>query len=329
MKLALQIVFVHLGSPIPSHLILNLRRTKKLFPEYKVVLLTDRPTKLITRGIDQKRLELDAKDKEVRDKYSFPKDFRNNFWFSSLARFSLIKKYMSTIRNPILHIESDVILSPDFPLELFENLRQSFAYPVVSSQRAIASTLFIKDSESASFLWDYAQNMVEKNSLSSDMEILFSLNTQFPQMVLELPIAPQFLRREAKATSNSEFFEGFFDGHDFGVYLAGTNPWNSRGWSQLHTRIPESLLSFGSKNMNFEGHRSFISLRNKREMKSYRLFSLHITNKNPLFFSLLTSKLALRIWTEWMQKVDRTFHPVVWSIMLLRFISKRIKALIT
>lgn len=325
----IQLVFVHLGSPIPLHLILNMRRTSKLFPKNEIIFLTDRPSKFLKKNIQQKKIELNEEDIKVRDKYSFPRDFRNNFWFSSLARFSLIDKYMANSQNPVLHIESDVLLSSDFPLEFIGNLKQSFAYPIVSHRRAIASTLFIKDSKSASFLWNYAQKMVENNTLSSDMEILFSLHSQFPQMVLELPIAPQFLRREAAVTSNSESFEGFFDGHDFGVYVAGTNPWNSRGWSRLHARIPESLLLFDSKNIFFERHRSFISLRDNRDMKSYRLYSLHITNKNPLFFSFLTSKLAIKIWAQTMQAADRTFHPLVWLIMLFRFLSKNIKALLT
>jgi hypothetical protein len=231
--------------------------------------------------------------------------------------------------GPILHVESDVILSPDFPIDKFIFVKQPFAFPIVSERRAIASSLYVKDAKAANFLWKFTYKMVEENPLASDMEILYQLSKTYPEMVLRLPIAPNSLMKKSTALEAVNEFDGIFDGHDFGVYVAGTNPWNSRGWSRLHTRIPESLLSFGSTDIHFERHRSFISLRNKREMKSYRLFSLHVTNKNPLFFSFFTSKLALRIWTESMQTVDRTFHPLVWLVMFLRSLRKKIKALLT
>jgi hypothetical protein len=322
--MALEIVFVHLGSNPPLHLLMNLSRTQKLFQDYKVTLLGNYESRRLTDRFNFVKIDFDQAEFSVESKYSYPKDFRNNFWFSSLARFSMIDKYMRSNNNSVLHVESDVILAQDFPMKSFEQIKESFAFPIVSQSRGIASTLFIKDSDSASTLWQFSSELVDENSLYSDMEILYELNSRNPELVLKLPIAPISLKSASINSQRTSNFGGYFDGHDFGVFLAGTNPWNERGVSRLHTKISESLLDFNSSNFIFDRSRDFISLKVDNH-SALKLFSLHITNKNPIFFYHRTTGRALETWLKKLSSKTFTFHPFVWFIMLKRFILKKIR----
>lgn len=269
-------------------------------------------------------IHLDNHDREVEKLYSFPRDFRSNFWFNSLARFSILNKYIKLVGHSVLHVESDVILSPDFPLDALNAIEKPFAFPIVSKKRGIASTLLIKDEDASEFLWKFSQKMVQENSLASDMEILFQLNQRHPELVFQLPIAPQALTANKSNVFVEPNLGGCFDGHDFGVYLAGTNPWNARGLSKLHTKIPESLLQFESSNIIFDNSRKFVSLKIKSSTIPVKLFSLHITNKNPLFFGHLTASHTLAFWIEGLRNLKFTFHPLVWLFMSARFLKKRL-----
>ena len=57
---------------------------------------------------------------------SHPKNFRENFWLTSLARFLALEDYLAQSNEEIIHLESDVILAKDFPFSKFSDLIQFF-----------------------------------------------------------------------------------------------------------------------------------------------------------------------------------------------------------
>ena len=323
--MSLSIVFVHSLSRPPLHLMMNVRRCTRLFPEHKTVLIQDQRSLLTSFISNRFIIDFDNIDQRVEEIYGYPRDFRSNFWFSSVARFSSIQKYMKLNDGPILHIESDVILSPDFPIEKFRFVKQPFAFPIVSERRAIASSLYVRDAKAAYFLWQFTCKMIEENPLSSDMEILYQLSVAYPEMVLRLPIAPNSLMKKPIFLEEVNEFDGFFDGHDFGVYLAGTNPWNLKGISHLHQKIPESLLEFNSSNLFYDKKRKFVSLVDFNSQELLNLYSLHITNKNPLFFGKHSASATLKFWLNHMRRKDTSFHLLVWLIMGVRFLRKNLR----
>jgi hypothetical protein len=231
--------------------------------------------------------------------------------------------------KPLLHVESDVVLSPDFPIEVFGKISTPFAFPIVSKERGIASTLFIRDQISAQFLWDFTKTCVRENPLVSDMQVLFKLRECHPEKVTELPTAPNELHldRRFPSATKTDVFGGYFDGHDFGVFVGGTNPWNQRAISRLHTRIPGSLLAFNSENLYFDKERDFLSIRIEKPEIQAKLYSLHVTNKNPFFFGSMTRSVTVNIWVSILRKINITFHPLVFLIMLYRSISRRLRKL--
>lgn len=319
----IDIVFVHTDSPLPSHLLFNLFRTRRYLPNHRVCLIYNRRSILSFFWRDKVYLKFDDDDNKVNEMYGYPKDFRHNFWFSSVGRFSLLAKYQSSINRSVLHIESDVIISRDFPIEEFQKIETPFAYSIVSDNRAVASILFLKDAHSSHSLWEFSKEKIKSNSLSSDMEILHDLWRETPKNVSVLPTAPKsLLRHKNELEQNNHIFSGFFDGNDFGVFVVGTNPWNRRGVSILHSRIEGSLLSFRENDVFYDKARRFPSIRDKDAYG--KLYSFHITNKNPLFFVSQFSSIFLQLWIERLQKQNKTFHPIVYLLMLYRSLVRRI-----
>ena len=317
------VVFVHVDSPLPLYLLFNLYRAKRYLPYIRVTLLYNRRSLLTYFWQDKTFLTFDDEENDANQNYGYPKNFRNNFWFNSVVRFSLISRFQKLNDIPILHIESDVIIARDFPIIEIAKTKTPFGFPVVSQERAIASTLFIRDAKASRRLWNFAIEAIQANKLVSDMEILYKLWHEYPDEVSLLPIAPHHLFKEGNNQMTTCIsYGGFFDGNDFGVFLAGTNPWNRRGVSQLHTKIEKNLLQFGKENLIYDGSRKFLSIRSPSSDRQEKLFSLHITNKNPLFFAHFTSAKVLRIWNTCFKNWNKTFHPFVLISMVFKSLKR-------
>ena len=118
----MEIVFVHFGSSVPKYLMRNIERTCDFFPETTVTLITDISSKIgIKKSNFQKYIfEMNEDYVNLNQFLSHPKNFRNNFWFTSLARIFVLCDYTIARNIQILHIESDVLISSDFPLNQFK-----------------------------------------------------------------------------------------------------------------------------------------------------------------------------------------------------------------
>lgn len=332
----MNIVFIHLNTKLPKFLEYNLRRTASISPNSKVYLLHNLEDEVRISGIESRRMFLSKEDLEVESNYGFPRDFRSNFWFTSVIRFSFLSRFMSSTKGEVLHIESDVLISSDFPFQKISHIGSSLAYPIVSKTRGIASTLYIRDKGNAFDLWTFARDSIVSNPLVSDMEILYEFYVKRPELVTALPIAPLALYKTNKSSENADFIVnqsqkaellgGVFDGHDFGVYAFGSNPWNDRyGRSYLHRRIEHSFLELNTRSFVFDKRREFLNIVTSvnGEDSVTKLFSLHITNKNLIFFHARFTALSLLIWqTTLLMRVSMTWHPFVF---LRKVISKLIK----
>lgn len=319
-----QFVFIHTKTHPPLHLILNYRRTSKIVGRGNTWLLHDKRFALEKLFANHVTMPWMKDEIELETSYGYPKDLRNNFWFSSLVRFSLLNRFMQSHNKATIHIESDVIIANDFPVQQFLSVNTPFAYPIVSNKRGIASTLFIRDQKSAEFLWKYSKDSVLENPLASDMEILFGLWKEHPEMVTRLPIAPRHLFRISPDHQESLPFSGYFDGHDFGVYVGGTNPWNKRGVSDIRHRMEGSLLNFTHDSIFYDRKRRFVSIRNSNRNGADSLYSLHITNKNALFFTGRLLPLILKFWLIFYVRTQKTYHPIVFVIMVFKSFRRRL-----
>lgn len=325
------IVFVHLNSPLPLYLRFNIISTIKKFPDAKVVLIHNNKKRLyIHSNLWYFEYQPGEISLSIENLLNHPKDFRNNFWFSAIQRFDAIRSYLAEFNESILHLESDVIISKDFPLEKFKLGEMKIAYPIVADNRGVASSVFISDLETSEKLVQFAQATVSVNSNTTDMEILAGFYEKNQDMIIPLAFGPDKATGYGegfvleKVLPAFEMFRGVFDGNDVGVYLFGTDPRNARGVSFLGTSIQGNYAKVSSWDFKFDHSRQFISL--ELDDALVPVFSVHATSKQLTLFFHYTQKHVIR---RNLRKGNcfgkKKFFPLVMLKMVSRKIFKLLK----
>lgn len=228
---------------------------------------------------------------EIQSKLSHPSDFRDNFWANTLIRFIALHQYISMFDEQLIHIESDVIISDDFPFSKFENLPKSIAYPMVSPSQGIASILYLRNKISSNLLIEEIERQVSSNPATTDMLILGSLMKRNSESIQILPSAPAGsldISHDASLQNNlaygSAYFGGVFDGADIGCFLAGHDPRNSKGWRRVRALIAGNLVNPRDLVFSFSKNRNFLDVSEVNTRRTVPLFNLHIHSKDLRFF---------------------------------------------
>ncbi len=284
----MEIVFVHFGPKYPKHLILNLRRTCELFPEISVVLITDLsdPIKINNANFHKSYFRMSSDYRVLNNLLSHPKNFRNNFWFTSLARIFALCDYVITKNVSILHIESDVLVSGDIPIDRFAKCDRPIAFTVVGRGSGVASVMWINNATAAINLRDYAGKTAEADPMTTDMKILGHFQRDNPQLVRILASfptesgesyksLPPDVLEDFKYTTN--LFGGYFDAADLGRYLLGDDPRNHRGMKHLREELDTSYFIPREVKYHYSVSRNFLDT---DSTPNSRFFSLHIHSKN-------------------------------------------------
>ena len=332
----LDIVFVHLNTKIPKYLIANIKRTARIFPNNKVVLITNTNIlQTVLPGVTLFKYEENAYWSKLLQNLIHPKDFRNNFWMISIARFFAIEQYMTTKKSQVIHIESDVLLSEDFPLNCFAEIEKPLAYPIVSNMRGVGSVLFIQDSKSARKLSKFSISHAESNSDTSDMLILRAFFDKHEKDVFLLPFGPSAVNNFNNESEtriilanieNTQYFGGIFDGNDLGVYFFGSNPENSKGITVLRKEIPQNFANTKNWNITYDARRNFINLIDNGMDDEIKVFSIHATcKKTKLFESSSQRSILIRRVKESKLQSKKELDLLVFLNAGLRFILKNLK----
>ena len=289
----MDLVFAHFNTKLPRHLELNLERTLCLFPASNVHLLTDQNVGYLSRTrLQIHHLSQDNRWNELNSSLIHPKDFRGNFWLTSLARFFALADFAEIQRKPFLHIESDVLISNDFPFETLNKLNYDLAFPIVNNFQAIASTLYIRNHSAAELLANYSLECSREDSSTTDMLVLYNFMNKFPDVATILPSAfsesgnLKALSCSQKVIDSEEYFKAAFDGFDFGRFLFGDDPRNARGFSILRKKDPNSFLDVGNLKLVTTKNRTFPSVHVKSNGDLIPLHSLHIHSKNLSLFRI-------------------------------------------
>lgn len=289
----MEIVFVHFGSPIPRYLQQNISRVCRLFPDKKITLITD--SSVFTDNIDADvgiyAAKFDSTYSYVNNLLNHPKDFRNNFWFTSLSRLMALCDYVNETHLSVLHIESDVLVSDDFPIDQFQGLDRPLAYTMLGDLRAVASIFFLRDAEAARHLRQYISDSVTQDPHATDMTILGDYQRNHPDFVRILASFPE-ARSEFSTLMTEEIrndfrysfekFDGYFDAADIGQFLMGDDPRNHRGVKIVRGKQKTSYLDPSAITYSYSNKRKFLNLESKN---SEKIYSLHIHSKDPHVFN--------------------------------------------
>jgi hypothetical protein len=325
------IVFVHLNSRVPLYLRLNIISTLKKFPNAKVVLIQNnkKPTRIHSRLYHFDYLP-GVVSLAIENSLSHPKEFRNNFWFSAIQRFDALRSYLENTSEPVLHLESDVIVSKDFPLKIFTANSLKTAFPRVAENRGVASSIFIGDLQTAEKLVQFAKEVCEIDSRTTDMEILAQFSNKYQELTTPLPFGPNNYDGYTKEFSlgsiqpSHDLFEGIFDGNDIGVFLFGTNPRNRRGASTIRTEISGNYAQVRKWNFKFDESRKFINLEFNGEVLP--IYSVHATSKQvALFYDLTQAHVMRRHLRRDKQTEYKKYYPSTALAMILRKMIKLLK----
>ena len=315
----MNIVFVHFGEEIPNYLTRNLESACRRFEEHRVILLTNSTSKPINlEGLRVVTIPETADVREITELIDHPKDFRNGFWAHSINRLIVLADYVELTKQSLIHFESDVMISDDFPFDLFCESETDLAYPLVSRERGIASTVYIRNVTGARTLKQVAISEMRSDRKSTDMTILRKIYDLDNSNVTVLPTTadiknslsietPQNIREAWK--ENLKKFNGVFDGADFGYFLLGTDPRNSRGVSYLRTTLNNHYVLTKEVEFIFNAERNFVD----QEILDSKvpIFTLHATCKNSKLFSSKYKKL-LKLRVEQYQQEPKPIF-VFWA----------------
>jgi hypothetical protein len=298
---------VYLGTRVPNYLEKNLSLLASQFPDNSVVLLSDSASEIerLTAEIKQVQFfevsnpELTWVETLKHSNYST--DFRENFWTKTLARYYSIFEYMQTKPDqPILHIEADIWLSPNFPMGKFSDIGESIAYPLTNFDQGVASTVYFKDFHAAKLLKEFSEECMLGDPATTDVSVLGELYAKYPKEILILPTAAsatsdfhEFVTpaTRLKMSENYGRFCGVFDASTWGQFLTGEDPRNNVGRKlvyhhQLHHSVCPKMARF-----NFSKESGLTATFNN---KQFEIFSLHIHSKNSQILDLSNDYNELR-----------------------------------
>jgi lipopolysaccharide biosynthesis glycosyltransferase len=299
-----------------------------------VHLLTD----LSPQSIKIKKLTIDHYKPssdwyELEKLLTHPKEFRDNFWFTSLSRFIAISEFFDTHQSAILHLESDVIISKDFPFDKIITTDHAYCFPIVSDTLAIASTLFIKNSDAAKYLAKLALKTARTNSDTTDMHILRLLSREATDSYLQLPSSPSVIYDKTRVGTdflkNNEYgvnyFKGLFDGFDIGRYLFGVDPRNGRGISKIREFDDSVYLDMRKLQITIDKTRDFPYVLDIKSNNLLPVYSLHIHSKNKRFFTSSSARYIKRAVNNKSNVPSIKIYPAVFVKSFFVALRRRLK----
>jgi len=302
-------VFVQLGSFTPNYLEGNIKRLSILFPNNDIYLITNNQKlfKLKITNLKIVKYIAATSHEHLLNRLSRKTDFREGFWRLSLERLLAFTKFQ--IENKIdhlLHLESDVIVFPNFPVDSIQKLNK-LLWCQYNSKLDIASLLYSPNYQSALYLQKNIENNLEKDNSHTDMTILSEIRRNSESTISifpSLPGAKSFLvNKKSGITLNSQIqlashftvFNGIFDSAAIGVWLLGKNPENTHGMSILHDRwiidTGDSFIDPSKVNYIFksDGNLNLIEKGNQ-----IPIFNLHVHSKNLNLLNI-----------EWVKELDK------------------------
>jgi len=325
------IVFVQLGKNIPKHLISNMKLVHLMFPQNVINCIVSKEShisKSIPTYINIFTYESSPEINEIFNLKSIDPKFRNGFWRYSLERLIAIESLHATKKDQAhLHVESDILLLPNFPLQKFSELKHVSWLPF-NPINDIASLVYFPRYESTQEFKVDLLNYVINSSKPTDMKGLANLRQNFPEKYKSLPIShsllPRFNTVKVDRSRESEVnFGGLFDALNIGMWLTGIDPRNTYGFLELfetkkividNSYIDPSIYSikYSEKNgLYFENNNDKISI-----------YNLHIHSKSLKIFSKnWSNEIADLTLLSHEKKVRRIFYPKI----LLRLILDNIK----
>jgi hypothetical protein len=280
----LRVVFVHLNTEFPKHLIANCYRMKRLFPDIDLHLIHNTEAALpnelgITiHKVDISRYELDFKN------HKWSVEFRSGFWQSSLLRILVLEQFHELFpMDSILHVESDVILMSDFPFDRISQLDLPY-WNSFGNEADVAALIYSPTIVHTKLLVASLRNAVKLNHDLTDMTALNFVRKENPKIFKLFPTS------YLDESFNTIPF--IFDGAILGMWLFGQDPRNHYGFQPRFLNLDESHYNI-FKGTIFLNNAGVLTLREKSNVS--QIVSLHLHCKDTRLFEIDSALFKRRI----------------------------------
>jgi len=275
----LNVVFVHLGTVPAEHLWLNLERHSRLFPDYPPkLILNDKihAEKAKNLGIPTTYYQPSDYQNQLLESLSNGFAFRQGFWRYTLERLFALETFHS--QHPgdsILHIESDVLLMPNFPFFEFE-ASNKLAWTNYNAERDVSAILYSPRIEETTWMVRELEKLLVVDKSLTDMTALARIRAMNLDRVNQLPGV-----KEAK----SEGLSHCYDSAVLGMWLCGEDPRNHYGTLRLHinSEFARGSIDYDPSEPNYS-YSPDMGLQIKLDSRPVIINCLHIHSKDLELF---------------------------------------------
>lgn len=301
MKQAPEIVFVQLGIAKCDHLWANLRHILNTFPQVSITVIVDRDSLArapISEGWNYWTYNYEEEIKTIVGEKSQDIGFRDGFWSYTLERLFAFTQYHQIFpEKKLLHVESDILLFPDFPIEKFLLLNK-LAWLRVDQERDVAALIYSPSGAESKFLEEEITIELKNSSYTTDMHVLFKVREKNPERVEVLPslspeshlMATDYVKSDShlheQLAANYTIFGGIFDPVAIGIWLTGSDPRNSYGVTMYGAT--DFILKNGSFVNPSAGRFTYSreqGLILKTVVGEVRIWNLHVHSKDLRIFA--------------------------------------------
>jgi hypothetical protein len=303
MKHDFELVFVHLGNAKASHLWANIKEVKHTSSNVAITLISDQD-KNIKRaqkmGIGTFKFILDSELDSAIARLRHNLTFRQGFWNFSILRLFALLKYSEYKPNlPLIHVESDILIMPNFPFENLARLEKP-SWMKFNETHDVGSIFTVPSAEYANRLRDKFYELFSEDGTLTDMTLLSKVADKYPELMCYLPVSTSpkdvSMRSDirdsseaSKLASNIEVFEGIFDSAPLGMWLLGQDPRNHLGRILRFRNLPESFIQ--AQEIGFEFDRNSKILKTNLQVP---IFNLHVHSKELKYFKSKKWKVLSR-----------------------------------
>jgi hypothetical protein len=294
----LVVTLVHLGLQPDAHYWLNLNKISLDFPTIQVAALVSKGVERdpnLSSAISVYEYTAEPDVEKIFELHGYDHKFREGFWRFTLERlFALAQLHEMIPGKMILHIESDVMLLPNFPFDKIKKLNNT-TWCRFNDFKDVSSILVLPDLESSRSLRKNLLGELLENNKHTDMTILNTIARKnsdiqiFPSLSGRFPNLQNDLNSRCDTTEfnicSKEELNGIVDPAAIGMWLTGLDPRNFYGITKIHDR---GIIDTGDSYVDPSRYAYRLDSENQlfisSENHSLQIFCLHIHSKNLKLF---------------------------------------------
>ena len=286
------IIFVWVGSKLPSYANTSLRFCYDANPSREIILLTNASNYGIVIGL---ATIVQVSEVEIYKLTSLlPKmQFKGDFWINTSLRFLILERFLrdSKIKS-FYHAELDnVIFNLDGIGHELNSVGKGIFVPRDMEDRAIASLLYCNRQESIKELAEIY--LSSKPPPLNDMDALGKYAQMHSSYFFSLPTESFQENSKIWKIVSPQKLGGIFDAAAIGQYLLGVDPIHCRFKPCRNGFVNENCkIDLGSVDFIVQDAKIFIRFRSSK--MEFQIYNIHLHSKNfTLFNELMENRKIL------------------------------------